>query len=574
MSHYVIPNSVLENDFNFLIKSCEDFKNNKINEATFKAIRVPYGIYEQREKNTYMVRLKTHGGQITPHQLLGISRLAQKYANGSLHITTRGGIQLHYVKFENLCIVTKELHTLGLSGRGGGGNCVRGIVGDALSGIAKDDVFDVQPYANALTTKMLGLKDSFNLPRKFKISFSSSQADRATATITDIGFIATKKGNRKGFIVYLAGGMGSKSRLGHKFLDFLPAKECFLFAQAVKQVFDKYGNRENKHSARLRFLADKIGIEELGRLIEQEKQSVKKSLADWEIKITKPSVKLPILENQILPKMTKEENLWWNRFVREQKQTGYFYVKVPLALGDIPYKSAEKLANTLSGANPHCIAFGQNQNLYIRNLNASQMLKLYPILTEFSLQSKQASIFGDMVACTGAATCQLGIARPRGAVLAIEEYLLQQKIDLDKLQDFRIQLSGCPNSCGNHLTANLGFFGKIQRKGGVPYPCYNVVAGGVIEEGKTRFAKKITQIAAFYLPEFIYKVLSRFLKVKGKFKTFEDWVDSSGEAEIVSLAESFGDIPSFEENPKPYYDWSSDELFSVSLKKNGIGEEN
>ena len=277
MSHYTIPDSVLETDFRFLNKSCEDFKSGKLDEATFKAIRVPYGIYEQREKNTYMVRIKTHGGQITPKQLLGISKLAKKYANESLHITTRGGIQLHYVDFESLCVVTQELHKLGLSGRGSGGNCVRGIVGDPLSGIAKDDVFDIQPYANAITERMLALKDSFNLPRKFKISFSSSKADRATATITDVGFIATKKGNRKGFIVYIAGGMGSKSRLGHKITDFLPAKECFLFAQAVKQVFDKYGNRENKHSARLRFLADKIGIEELVKRIEEEKQSIQES---------------------------------------------------------------------------------------------------------------------------------------------------------------------------------------------------------------------------------------------------------------------------------------------------------
>ncbi|WP_104721287.1 nitrite/sulfite reductase [Helicobacter mesocricetorum] len=574
MSHYVIPDSVLKNDFDFLVKSWQDFKNKKLDEATFKTIRVSYGIYEQREKNTYMVRIKTHSGQITPKQLLGISKLADKYANKSLHITTRGGIQLHYVAFENLCVVTQELHKLGLSGRGSGGNCVRGIVGDALSGIAKDDVFDVQPYANALTSKMLELKDSFTLPRKFKISFSSSRADRATATITDVGFIATKKGNKKGFIVYIAGGMGSKSRLGHKILDFLPAKECFLFAQAVKQVFDKHGNRENKHSARLRFLADKIGIEELVSLIEQEIHHLKETSKDWEIKISKSSIKLPRLEQQALPKITKEEKLWWNRFVGEQKQDGYFYVKVPLTLGDIPYKSAEKLANALKGANPHCISFGQNQNLYLRNLSAEILLKLYPIITEFSPQSKLASLFGDMVACTGAATCQLGIARPRGAIQEIERYLLEKNIDLDKLQGFRIQLSGCPNSCGNHFTANLGFFGKIQRQNGIPYPAYNVVAGGIIKEGKTRFAKKITQIAAFYLPEFVYKVLVEFLKVQKRFKTFESWVDSKGEDEIIKIAQSFEKIPDFAENPRPYYDWGSEELFSDSLKKNGIGEEN
>lgn len=573
MNAYSIPDSVLTQDFNFFQKSWEDFKKGKIDEATFKAIRVPYGIYEQREKNTYMVRIKTNGGQITPKQLLGLSTLAKKYANSSLHTTTRGGIQLHYVAFENLCLVTQELHKLGLSGRGGGGNTVRGIVADPLSGVAQDDCFDVQPYANAITTKMLGLKDSFNLPRKFKIAFSSSKADRAIATLTDVGFIATKKGRKKGFIVYIAGGMGSKSRLGHKYLDFLPDNECFLLTQAIKQVFDKYGNRENKHSARLRFLADKIGTEALSELITQEIQKVKETL-DWEIKIPDETLKLPTLQTQVLPKRNPAQKLWWNRFVRKQKQKGYYYVKVPLSLGDIPYNSAAKLAKALANNPNASLVFASNQNLYLRNLTPKELLRLHFILLEFSPQSKLAPLFGDMVACTGAATCQLGIARPRGAVIAIEEYLTKQKINLDLLKNFKIQLSGCPNSCGNHLSAHLGFFGKIQRQGGVPYPAYNVVVGGIVKEGQTRFAKKITQIAAFYLPQFVYAVLKRFLEVKKEWKTFENWIDNGGEAEVIALADSFKTIPDFKDNPKPYYDWSSDELFSVSLKKNGIGEEN
>lgn len=574
MRYYTIPKSVTHDDFDFLQQSWKDFKEGKLEAEAFKAIRVPFGIYEQREKNTYMVRLKTHAGHISPKQLLELSRFARDYANGSIHVTTRGGLQLHYVKFEDLCEVTSKLHAIGLSGRGGGGNTVRVIACDPYSGIAKDDVFDVAPYANALTSKMLGLKDSFNLPRKFKIAFSSSSADRAMATITDVGFIATLKDNMRGFIVYIAGGMGSKSRLGHKILEFLPDNEVFLFAQAVKQVFDKHGNRENKHSARLRFLADKIGIESLVELIHKEIESIRAQGDDWKISIAETKDLPKIIDSKDTLTLSSLEQLWWKRFVKEQKQSGYYYIKVPLTLGDIPYASMEKLAKRLENNLEDSICFTQNQNLILRNLDAQTALDMYPLLLEFSPQSGRSTIFGDMVACTGAATCQLGIARPRGAVSALEEFLLQKNIDLDALQDFRIHLSGCPNSCGNHFTAHLGFFGRILRNNGNPYPGYNVVVGAIIGEGKTRFARKIAAIAAYHLPEFVYKVLERFIALKHRFETFENWVDNGGEEEIIEIAKNYEKVPTFEENPKAYYDWSSDELFRDSLKKNGIGEEN
>ncbi|MDE7448522.1 MAG: sulfite reductase subunit beta (hemoprotein), partial [Helicobacter sp.] len=218
MSSYAIPQSVYT-DLEGFRKGHSDFAQGKLDALTFKTIRVPFGIYEQREPDTYMLRLKSAACSISPKQLRGLAKLAGEYANPLLHITTRGGVQLHYAKYDDLVTLTEKIMALGLSGRGSGGNTVRNIVADPLAGIAPDEPFDVTPYANALTTKMLVLKDSYNLPRKFKIAFSSSSADRAVATITDVGFIATIKDGKRGFVVYLAGGMGAKMRLGYRFLD-------------------------------------------------------------------------------------------------------------------------------------------------------------------------------------------------------------------------------------------------------------------------------------------------------------------------------------------------------------------
>lgn len=572
MGKYNIPDSVKKDDFEFFKQSLADLKSGKITKDDFKAIRVPFGIYEQRERETYMVRVKTYGGEISSNQLKILADYADKYANNKLHITTRGGIQLHFVKLENICEIIENLHSIGLTPRGSGGATVRNINADILSNVAADCVFDVIPYANALTSKMLGLKDSFHLPKKFKIAFSASSADRAMATITDVGFIAKMKGTQKGFEVWVAGGMGTTSRLGFKLLDFLPDDEVFIIAQAAKQVYDKYGDRERKSKARFRFVAEKYGESELAKMILAEAESIKKQ-GDYTLNLESSPILEPLSEVEI-PQMSKEQELWWHRFVFPQKQNGYFCVKVPLTLGDIDSALARKLAHLMQ--NRGSIFFAPNQNMYLRNLKAIDLLDLYEIITQISPQSKKPSIIGDMVACTGAATCQLGIARPRGAILAIEKYLSDKAIDLDALQGFKIQFSGCPNSCGNHFSANLGFFGKALRKDKDIYPAYNVVVGGIVsasESKKSRLAKQIADISAFHLPEFVYKVLRLYISKKSQYPQFEDYVDNEGEEEIIKIAQSLKEIPAFSEDSTPYYDYTSDRLFSETYKERGKGEE-
>lgn len=574
MSGYVVPNSVKNDDFAFFKKSLNDLKEGRISKEDFKAIRVPFGVYEQRERESYMVRVKTYGGEISANQLEILADYADKYANNKLHITTRGGIQLHYVKLDDLCEIIENLHSIGLTSRGSGGATVRNINVDILSNIAKDCVFDVLPYANALATKMLSLKDSFYLPKKFKIAFSASNADRAMATITDVGFIAKMQDNKKGFEVWIAGGMGATPRLGFKLLDFLPDSEVFIIAQAAKQIYDKYGDRERKSKARFRFVAEKFGEEELSKMILSEAEIIKKAgnyTLNLEIPPALPKLKESNLE---IPTMNEAQKIWWNRFVIPQIDNGYFCVKVPLTLGDIDASNARKLACLLK--NEGSIFFAPNQNLYLRNLSAKSLLNLHSLILQISPQSSKASIIGDMVACTGAATCQLGIARPRGAVLKIEEYLEDKGLDLDLLKGFKIQLSGCPNSCGNHFSANLGFFGKALRKDRDIYPAYNVVVGGIVsasENKKSRFAKQIADISAFHLPEFVYRVLQTYIAKKAKYPQFEDYVDNEGESEIIAIAQDLKEIPAMSENAKPYYDYTSDKLFSETYKERGKGEE-
>ncbi|MDD4506415.1 MAG: sulfurtransferase TusA family protein [Sulfurospirillaceae bacterium] len=567
MSKYEIP-KLVHDDLEIFKKNHADFLAGTLDSLTFKTMRVPFGVYEQREPNTYMVRIKLAGGAINPEQLLGLADLAEQYAHKNIHITTRAGAQLHYVKIEDIVVIMEKLHTLGLSGRGGGGNTVRNISSDPLGGTAKDELFDVSPYSLVLTSKMLDQKDSFALPRKFKITFSGSSADRGYATIHDVGFIAKIVEGKRGFSLFVAGGMGAKSRIGTKIADFIPENEIFLYSQAIKQVFDKNGNRKNKHAARLRFLFDELGEAQFLTLLQAELEAVKKE-GNWEISIPEtPTERKVTLDKDFV--IEEKYQTWWNRFVYAQKQEGLYGCKVPMYLGDISYEDARVLANALAPFGEDVLRFSADQNLYLRNLTAGEMVQVHDVIQNISVDSKRPTVIGDMVACTGAATCQLGITRPRGAVEAIQKRLAKVVANFDAIQGFKIHFSGCPNSCGKHQIADLGFFGKVQRNEGYSYPAYNIIAGSRIHEDGSSFAQKCGDVAAFHVPAFVEEVLHTWVLHVKNFNAFADWVDADGRGIIEEITKKYNTVPSFKDDKNPYFDYSCDDIFS--LKGKGSGE--
>ncbi|MDR1648506.1 MAG: sulfurtransferase TusA family protein [Zoogloeaceae bacterium] len=573
MTGYRIPQRV-HDDFGIFRRQHADYLAGRLDALVFKTLRVPFGIYEQRTPDTYMVRVKLTGGLITPAQLAALADLAETCANGRLHVTTRGGVQLHYVKPENFLRVVEGLHQAGLTGRGGGGNTVRNITADPYAGVAPDEAFDVTPHALAMTEKMLAQKDSYALPRKFKIAFSGSAADRGGATFSDVGFIARLQNGQRGFRVHVAGGMGAHSRLGHPFLDFLPEAEIFLLAQAIKEVFDARGNRRNKHAARLRFLVEELGAETFRALVE-EKITALRPQGDWEIGLDAGFSPAPLPDIPANPAEvgTPEFLLWFSRFATPQKQSGYYALKIPLQLGDLPVAHARALAEALLAVAPHAeetLRFAGDQNLYLRNLSAPALHALYPVLRELSPLTQYPALLGDVVVCTGAATCQLGITVPRGAQLALEKKLIASRLDLDAAQGLKIHMSGCPNSCGRHEIADLGFFGKASRKDGQLYPAYNVFVGARIGDGVTRFARKAGEVAAFHLPAFVQETLALWLQEKPRHASFADWTDAGGDAAITALARRFEAVPNFDDDRNPYFDFQAREIFS--LKGRGAGE--
>ena len=351
ISYKIPPN--LDRDIDELESLIAKYHKGEIGAVELKAHRVPFGVYEQRERDTYMVRIRCAAGIVTPSQLEEVALLASQYGTGVVHLTTRQELQIHYIKLDDIVPIIRKLKEAGLASLGGGGNTVRNITAQEDAGIDNTEVFDVTPYAVALTNRLMAEDDSWTLPRKLKIAFSGSGQDKGYATIADVGFIAVVKGGKKGFKVYAAGGMGTISQVGKLLFDFIPADEAYYAAKAVKALFWKYGNRKNKHAARLRFLWQSLGEEEFKKRIQEEYEALKKDKVPLlEIEEISDTAVEPGLAAQKADTLSDFE-LWKKRFVRPQKQDNLFAVIIPVELGFIDSVRVEKLAGFLK-------AFGDN----------------------------------------------------------------------------------------------------------------------------------------------------------------------------------------------------------------------
>ncbi|MDD5108624.1 MAG: sulfurtransferase TusA family protein [Candidatus Omnitrophica bacterium] len=541
----------------------------EVSATELKAHRVPFGVYEQRQTDTYMVRIRCAGGFITPVQLEGVSAIALRYGIGDVHVTSRQELQIHYVKLDDIIAIMRRLKEIGLSTRGGGGNTVRNIACAVDAGIDPQEIFDVSVYVSALTTRLIAESDSWNLPRKFKIAFSGSAEDEGYATISDVGFIAKIKDGRKGFRVYAAGGLGAKSAEGKLLLDFIDAEEVYPVTKALKNVFFKYGNRRNKHAARLRSLWQNLGEEEFRKRFSEEyaiinAQGVTPLLIEDQVQVVAPTAggqKISFDQEDFL--------VWKTRFVKPQKQEGLYSVLIPIELGFISCDSVAGLARFLKPFGSDVLRMTKDQNFLVRNIPSDYLFDLFIFLKNTISQLNQPALYARILSCTGASTCQLGICFSRQAARALMDELKNSNLNLDKIGDIKINFSGCPNSCGHHPVADLGFSGKALRNLDGLYPAYSVFAGAIINDGQTKLAEYIGEIPAKALILLVKDFLSAFISKAESFTNFREYIRESGKVDLKEIILRYSKVPGFGEDKKYYFDWGADTIFSLAERKAG-----
>ena len=565
-----LPSS-LPDDLVAFEKNVAQFKAGTISPTLFQVFRVPQGVYEQRESGTYMLRVRFPAGVALPNQLKKLADASEAHGNGILHVTTRQDIQIHRVLVEAIHPALVSLAEAGLSTKGGGGNTVRNITGDPEAGVSEDEVFDVTPHVLRLTEYLLPDPQSFQLPRKFKIAVSGSSRDLSGATINDVGLIARVRDGAQGFSVWVGGGLGAVSRVADLLEEFVPVEDAPLVVESIKRVFNAHGNRKDRRQARLRFLIRQIGLEAFRKLYLEQLALIRTqgvSLPALNPTQTPSANATSFSQTATVVSTSSAYDRWRATNVKKQKQVGYFQVELPLFLGDIPGDKLRALADLVERHGERQLRATHNQNFALRWVRSEELVPLHSALEQLGLGSSQPPVLRDLVACTGAANCRIGICLSRGLAQGVADALSQSSVDLHSLGELKINISGCPNSCGRHPIADIGLHGAARRVEGRLVPHYTLQFGGHVEAGKTVLATGRHSIPAHRVPAFLTDLLGVFARSPQR-PDFAAFLASSGSL-IDELAAKHRHVPSFKEDRNFYYDWGAEDPFSLAGR--GPGE--
>ena len=565
-SLYRFPDS-LPQDLEQLRLFTGQFQRSEIPAARYQAFRVPQGIYEQRESGTFMLRVRLPAGMFPPWHMRSVADISRKFGSGPIHLTSRQDVQIHRVPVEGIYPAVAALAEAGLSTKGGGGNTVRNIAACPHAGVCGREVFDVTPDVVSLTELLLVDPLSFQLPRKYKIAFSGCGQDCAGATVNDLGLIAREHHGVKGFAVYVGGGLGSQSRVGTLLEDFIPAAAVHATAEAVKRVFDKHGNRKNRHHARIRFLLEDIGLDAFRALYRTELAGLQQ-VTPHPRQEQPPAVSAPAQASGASTAAGFEA--WLATSVSPQKQAGYFIVEIATPLGMIEPEQLTQLADVVERYGEKSLRATNWQNLVLRWVPQAQLPLLHAELAALGLAGAQPALLRHLVSCTGSSTCRLGICLSRGLAGAITTALARSGIDLNgPAGELRLHISGCPNACGRHPVAQIGLFGAARRLNGHLVPHYVVQLGGHVEEHKTTLAAGSTAVPARNVPAFLVDLLQAY-RQSPQPPDFAAFLSAGGREIAERLAGKYAAVPTVEEDKNFYYDWSAKEAFSLAGR--GPGE--
>lgn len=560
---YRIP-STLNGDLDYTQSLIDQFKAGEIQAGQLKSNRVPMGIYEQRKNQHYMLRLRCAGGLVTPEQLAKIAFVGHQLSTSHLHVTTRQEIQIHNVDIEDAIPALKKLEKVGISSAGGGGNTVRNMMVDDRSGLTADEEFDVYPYVEELTSRLIAEKDSFTMPRKYKVAIDTSVATANYSYIADLGLQARIKDGQRGFRVLIAGSAASNAHTGWEVFDFLPEKDLYRAAKALKNWFHKYGNRRNRHKARMRYVFYKYGTEEAKRLYLEEFEELKK---DGSIDFEAPALPLEHHKpNFPALKAPTDFETWKRRYAHKQTNAeglkeNLWYAYIPLRHGNNSTDFFAEVAEYLGNYGNDVIRFTKKEQIQVRNIPEEYLTNIYAFFKKLGVyQIDYPVVVTNLTCCTGADTCRLGICLPKGAINGIAKQLLNSDLNLDAIPDFELRMNGCTNICALATWGDLGFSGRVGRVGDDPYPAYTI---WLPVKGKHEIDLQQGYIAAKKIPAFVEDYLRDVIAEQANYADYYDYVAKRGVNIVKDLIAKYKEVAPYSEEPDTFFDFGDDEKFSL-----------
>ena len=546
----------------------ERLERGEVGDEEFKRFRLQQGIYGQRQEDVQMVRTKLPFGHMTSDQLNCLADFGDNYSNGILHVTTRQDIQFHYVKIKDVPQGLQDLAEHGLTTREACGNTVRNVTACHKAGTCKEEKFDVTPYAGAVSRYLLRHPLTQNLARKFKISLGGCKGC-GLGPIHDIGLNAEIKDGVRGFKVIVGGGLGSSPHLAKLLSEFVPADELLQTCEAIIHVFDQHGDKRNRNKARFKYVVEKYGIEKIRTLVQEEF----KKLEGTEY----PAINIPEDVIPAIPEFSTNGDMesedafvqWRTRNTYEQRQSGFYNVHIKLQLGDLTSDQARAISKIASDYAAGILVNTVFQNIMIPWVKPDAFGPAYNALKKIGLHKAGTEELKDMTSCPGSETCNLGITHSRGLINKLTEDVENEATDSTELDHITIKASGCPNSCGQHHIASIGFAGSAKKVNGILAPHYEMMMGGRITEDSAVFGTNVIKLPAKNVANAVRRCIDAYKKDRQNNESYVDFFERVGKSYFTNLLIDLKELPDIQTSPQSYIDYHANKAFSLDDRGQG-----
>lgn len=590
-----------KSDLDEFVEKLDAFERGEIGPDQWRAFRLLRGLYGQRQDDLHMIRVKIPQGVLSAVQLDALADVAEQYSRGFGHITTRQNIQFHFVQLADAERAFERLAATGLTTREACGNSVRNITACQFAGTAADEVFDVTPYAEALTRYFLGHPLSSSLPRKFKIAFEGCPEDHIYSGINDIGWRAVARdadGHRQlGFRVAVGGGTATMTRAAAVLFEFLPAGRMLDAAEAIVRVFHRLGDYQHKHKNRMKFLIKQLGWDRFREevldayaVVRAEggtslpfdpdnppteaaptwDRGAEPSIADLARRATASAVRGPGFTPDVKPllEVKSQDCLEWQRTnVRAQAQAGYVLVTVRLTLGDFTGEQMRILADLAGAYGDGTVRITPDQNLVLRWVPAVRLEALYARLAAAGLHQGQAGTLRDITSCPGAESCKLAVTQSRGLNNLLGEHLDQHPELVADADNAVIKISGCPNGCGQHHIATIGFQGSIRRMDGRAVPQYFVMVGGAAGGEHTTFGRLAAKVPARRAPEALDRLIALYRSERRDDERARDFFRRVDVARVKAAVRDLEDLTAASAEASDYIDLGETDTYQPEVQQ-------
>jgi sulfite reductase (NADPH) hemoprotein beta-component len=556
-------------DIDEFVATLERYERGEMTPDQWRGFRLVRGTYGQRQSSdAQMLRVKIPQGVLTSDQLAALADVGERYSRRFGHITTRQNMQFHFVKLHDAEPAMRRLEEAGLTTREACGNSVRNITACPYAGVSATELFDVTPYAEGVTRFLLRHRLSSTLPRKFKIAFEGCAEDHIATAINDLGFRARiAPDGTRGFRITAGGGTAIMCKTGALLHEFLSANEILRSAEAVLRVFKQFGDYEHKQRNRIKFMIKTLGWD---RFVAEYEQALASCRAEGValLEIDPPSVEptpnwtrdeapsarmiasrvaaAPPIGPGIMPMLAPVFQIgdeayirWRVTNVRPQKQFGYVTATATVPLGDMTSEQMRVLGDLARAYGDGTVRVTMDQDLVFRWVKVSDVRELYGRLSAAGLGLADAATIADVASCPGAESCRLAVTQSRGLGRMLEEFLRSRPDLVAAADGARIKISGCPNGCGQHHIATLGFQGSVRRVGGKAVPQYFVMVGGGATASGASFARLAAKVPARRMPEVVERLIGLYAR---EHAAGEDATDFFARVDVALVAETLEDL--------------------------------